>query len=100
MAEPRSLDVCAPCHRNLTLSTTAAVAATGEFAVQDVLEEAARMSAPPPPAATTGVTCTWCGQPAERVRKLLSSGEVHICNACVGLCADILHAELGDDWRN
>jgi hypothetical protein len=47
-----------------------------------------------------GVRCSWCGNDQYAARKLLSRGDAHICNQCVALCADILAAELGDDWRS
>ena len=98
MSAPRPVDVCNRCHGNLHLATTAAVVTTGEFAIQDVLAQAQRAHTAVPTSTAT-VACTWCGRGADQVRKLLSRGDAHICNACVGFCADIMSAELGDDWR-
>ena len=38
------------------------------------------------------VTCSFCGRPEDAVEKLISgSNEAFICDACVGLCADIIN---------
>jgi len=49
--------------------------------------------------AETGAACSWCGKSESAAKKLLSNRGAHICNECVALCADIMSAELGDDWR-
>ena len=99
MSEPRAIDVCGRCHEDLQLAATAAVSSTGEFALRDVMTYAERAQMMPTRRPAAGAACTWCGRAEEQVRKLLSSGDAHICNACVALCADILTAEFGDDWH-
>ena len=100
MAEPRAIEVCGRCHDDLLLASTAKVSSTGEFALRDVMAYAERAQmAPVKKKSATEAACTWCGRAEDQVRKLLSSGDAHICNACVALCADILTAELGDDWH-
>ncbi|MEZ4404039.1 MAG: ClpX C4-type zinc finger protein [Kofleriaceae bacterium] len=87
--------VCSGCRHQLGVG---AVRATGEFRVPTELDE------PAPPGATSSPTgsagaCSWCGRPAAQVKKLLGTAAVAICNECVALCADVLAAELGPDWR-
>ena len=74
------------------------VRATGEFraATPEVLSAAAGSNEALP--VTGSTTCAWCGKHQAEVKKLLTSATVAICNECVALCADILTAELGDDW--
>jgi hypothetical protein len=78
------------------------VSATGEFRVEQIMAAAAAEAAP---AVTPGgepaavVRCTWCGKAESEVRKLLSGGSANICDGCVALCADVLDAELGPDWK-
>jgi hypothetical protein len=87
--------VCAPCRERL--GGAVQVRATGEFRVPaDLIPDAAEPMAP-----VTGPprSCTWCGKSADLVRKLLGASTVAICDECVSLCADILEAELGPDWR-
>lgn len=93
-----SIEVCAPCHRNLSMAANASVATTGEFSVSEVMRLAEASRAEPAPPAATAAACSWCGRGQGEVRRLLSRGESHICNACIGLCAEILQTELGDDW--
>jgi len=38
--------------------------------------------------------CSWCGRPAESVRKLLAGPGVQICDECVALCYEVLRDEL------
>ncbi|HTJ42391.1 MAG TPA: ClpX C4-type zinc finger protein [Kofleriaceae bacterium] len=86
--------VCSGCHRMLG---NVEVRATGEFmaATPAALAAAAGDHAKP---ATGSTVCAWCGRHQHEVKKLLTSAAVAICNECVALCADILTAELGDDW--
>lgn len=100
-----AVTVCEGCFRRAEASRSleVAVASTGEFAAvsaehaSTLLEQTAT---PSPPAPQPGeVRCTWCGKPRSEVRKLLSNQAAHICNECVGFCAEIMAAELGDDWR-
>lgn len=37
--------------------------------------------------------CSFCQRPAAEVQKLIAGPGVYICNACVGLCNDILSSE-------
>jgi hypothetical protein len=92
--------VCGDCRDRLGGGVS--VRATGEFRVPSDLVAAAEMGAAIPaesssPGAPT--TCSWCGKTAEKVRKLLGTTAFAICDECVSLCADILEAELGPDWR-
>jgi hypothetical protein len=41
--------------------------------------------------------CTFCGKSQHEVRKLLAGPGVFICDECVVLCIDILHAQLADE---
>jgi hypothetical protein len=87
--------VCGSCKDHLGGGVV--MRATGEFRVPgELLGEG---TAPTAPVAGAAQSCTWCGKPAERVRKLLGTSTVAICDECVSLCADILEAELGPDWR-
>ena len=89
--EHPTVAVCQPCVDRLT---GAPVRATGEFLVPSlpaVTEPTLGLEAP--------VDCAWCGRPRTEVRKLLGQRGVSICDGCVGLCVDILAAELGPDWR-
>jgi hypothetical protein len=95
--EAQHITVCGGCART--------VLATGAIAVTTTMEFAA---VPPPDSAPSGLRsrtdsgiplCTWCAKPRSEVKKLLSGGGANICNECVALCADVLLAELGDDWR-
>jgi len=71
--------------------------ATGEFrAATPMAFDAAGLDASP--LLADGRSCTWCGKAQDKVRKLLTSTTAAICNECVSLCAEILTAELGDDW--
>lgn len=85
--------VCAPCKDRLGVG---GLRATGEFRVPTELIE-------PPSATKSGPGamhgCSWCGRAGDQVKKLLGTASVAICNECVALCAEILQAELGDDWR-
>lgn len=99
MEQPRNIDVCTGCHHNLHVTASASVTSTGEFALSDVDALTKQTKHEFVPQRTT-VTCTWCSRDETQARKLLSHGNAHICNACVGLCADILQAELGDNWAD
>ncbi len=97
MRDPRPVHVCRQCHEVLASGGGVQVRSTGEFRLSEIMEAAAHPEAPAmTPAA---VSCTWCGRAQDEVRKLLSQGGANICNECVALCADILHAELGPDWN-
>jgi ClpX C4-type zinc finger protein len=43
--------------------------------------------------------CGYCGKPAAKVRKVIASPLLAICDECVALCAELLDDEFGDDWR-
>jgi ATP-dependent Clp protease ATP-binding subunit ClpX len=86
--------VCAPCRERL--GSGVLMRATGEFRVPTELVADGQTSGSHPGAA---LSCNWCGKPGDQVRKLLGSAAVAICDECVSLCADILEAELGPDWR-
>jgi hypothetical protein len=88
--------VCNGCHRMLG---NVEIRETGEFraATPAALAAAAGDGAEPQTIAGS-TTCAWCGKRQAEVKKLLTSAAVAICNECVALCADILTAELGDDW--
>ena len=86
--------VCASCHRHLG---GVVVRSTSEFMAPT---EAALTAASGDELQASGIEqCTWCSRRRDEVKKILTSGTVGICNECVALCADILTAELGDDWR-
>jgi len=38
-------------------------------------------------------SCTFCGKPADHVRKLISGPGVYICDECVRVCNNILNEE-------
>lgn len=38
-------------------------------------------------------TCSFCGRDKDKVKKLMTSGDVAICDKCVGLCNEILFRE-------
>ena len=84
--------VCGACRVRLGVG---AVRATGEFRVPTELVD----DGPAATSAPTVASCSWCGRPGDQVKKLLGTPQVAICNECVALCADILQAELGPDWR-
>jgi hypothetical protein len=87
--------VCAGCHRMLG---NVEVRATGEFMAATPAAIAAASGDHALPVAGGSKVCAWCGKQQADVKKLLTSANVAICNECVALCADILMAELGDDW--
>ncbi len=54
------------------------------------------MDKPEPPYSlvTQEPTCSFCDQPASKVKKLIAGKRgLHICNYCVALCYDVLTAE-------
>ena len=87
--------VCAGCHKMLG---NVEVRATGEFMAATPAAIAAAAGDVAMPVGGGSKVCAWCGKPQAEVKKLLTSANVAICNECVALCADILTAELGDDW--
>lgn len=92
--------VCAPCRDRLGGGVS--VRATGEFRVPADLAAVTELgTAPPAEASSPGAPtmCSWCSKSANAVRKLLGNTAFAICDECVSLCADILEAELGPDWR-
>jgi hypothetical protein len=95
-----SLAICAACHHSLQTEAAAALTATAEFEAVSP-EFAQKLLATG--GAGRGVPgeshCSWCGKPRAEVKKLLTGREARICNECVALCADVLSAELGPDWR-
>jgi len=98
MREPKVVHVCRACHGTVQAGGAVNVRSTGEFKLTEIMQAAADYSPPPSSGEMPAVRCTWCGRDGDEVRKLLSQGNAHICNQCVALCADILHAELGDGW--
>jgi hypothetical protein len=99
--KPMRIDVCGPCYQELRTSGAVALQSTAEFPPVRP-PRADQAGTHPPRRHRTGdieVTCTWCGKARSEVKKLLASGDAHICNECVALCADVLEAELGTDWR-
>ena len=101
LEDPRTISVCSRCHHRLLARGDIPLASTAEFAAITPALASELLSAGDQAAATGAreVCCTWCGKPRSEVKKLLSSGPAHICNECVGFCAEIMAAELGDDWR-
>jgi hypothetical protein len=98
--DEKRIEVCGGCARSVATTGAISVTTTAEFAAVTPSQAAAILEGGMPRARTdVGAACTWCGKPQGEVKKLLSGGGVHICNECVALCADILYAELGDDWR-
>ena len=86
--------VCTSCKDRLGVG---AIRATGEFRVPTELVDDGASSGPMP---SSMHGCNWCGRPGDQVKKLLGTAEVAICNECVALCAEILQAVLGNDWRS
>jgi hypothetical protein len=102
LAHPQSVFVCSPCHEALQASGAVSVHITGEFPAVSQLANMPEGAATPRARRATNPAehhCTWCGRAGDTVKKLLTQGAVKICNECVALCADIMQAELGDDWR-
>jgi hypothetical protein len=101
----RPISVCGACHDRLLARGDIPLTSTAEFAAMTPATAEQLLAADPdtqpgsPARVGGGASCTWCGKAGSEVKKLLSSGPAHICNECVGLCAEILAAELGDDWR-
>jgi hypothetical protein len=96
------LMVCTGCHERLG-QPAVNVGTTGEFRVPSAAYLAAQAeleSQPPPPASRPNAAnvCAWCGKLEHQVKKLLGRAGVALCDECVGLCVDILDAELGD-WK-
>lgn len=44
------------------------------------------------PFLSQGLRCSFCGKPDTAVGKLIAGPNVHICDACVGICNRILDA--------
>jgi hypothetical protein len=45
--------------------------------------------------------CSFCGKTAAQVRRLIAGPKVHICDACVGTCVNILESvppAFADGW--
>ncbi len=40
-----------------------------------------------------GLRCSFCGKPAQQVKKLIAGPSVYICDECVEICNDILLEE-------
>ncbi len=38
-------------------------------------------------------TCSFCGKGEDATRRVIAGPNVFICEACVGICIDILHRE-------
>ncbi len=98
--------VCGRCHRTMKASSgEIPLHVTGEFPAMNQLLDAPEDAAPAAPKRPRSptlpaeVTCSWCGKPGDTVKKILKGQGAQICNECVALCADIMAAELGDDWR-
>ncbi len=103
--DAQSVFVCGRCHGQLASNGAIEVRATGEFPAVSQMAMLPEDAAPTAPAGGRRPTdpavhnCTWCGKPGDQVKKLLTQGGAKICNECVALCADIMQAEVGDDWR-
>ena len=41
--------------------------------------------------------CSFCGKPQDQVKKLIAGPDVYICDACVGLCTDIIDEGMEDE---
>jgi len=88
--------VCSSCHGHLG---GVVVRSTSEFrAPTEAVLDAAEPGLEGMPRASAE-QCSWCGKGRGDVKKLLTSGQVAICEECVALCSDILTAELGDGWH-
>ncbi len=48
---------------------------------------------PAPSLAEQDIRCSFCSKPKTDVAKMIAGAGVHICNECVGLCAEILAAQ-------
>lgn len=108
------MHLCGTCYQGLLAVGSASVPVTGEFEMLPLLHQAQAMldmeaaqkanpSAGSPadlPDDAMPAQCSWCRRREDQVKKLLSRAQVHICNECVALCADILETELGHDWRS
>lgn len=94
LQDAQPVEVCAGCAACVSRTGAFVMSSTAEFAAVPPFAPIAPGSRASGPAA-----CTWCGKPQAEVKKLLSGGGAHICNECIALCSDILHAELGSDWR-
>jgi len=46
------------------------------------------------------LTCSFCGNSQDEVRKLISGPGIYICDECVEMCNDILRDELGKETSN
>ena len=105
LTDAQSIFVCGDCHDTLQASGSVAMHVTGEFPAVSQLAAApadvapAYPSRPRTPTTPADFQCSWCAKPGDEVKKLLTRGTARICNECVALCADVLQAELGDDWR-
>ena len=89
--------VCGDCRDRLGGGVS--VRATGEFRVPGDLVAEMGTSALSESSPGAPTVCSWCSKTTEKVRKLLGTSAFAICDECVSLCADILEAELGPDWR-
>jgi ATP-dependent Clp protease ATP-binding subunit ClpX len=95
LADGELILVCAPCRERL--GHPVHMRETGEFRVPTEAFTGGETSGSRPLGGAQA--CCWCGKTAEQVRKLLGASAVAICDECVSLCADILEAEFGPDWR-
>lgn len=100
LSESQSIEVCASCHHSLLTTGAVAMSTTGEFRIPAAVLafEVGNMESQAP--ARRSECCTWCQKHGQQVKKLLTAGELLICNECISLCVDILTAELGDGWRS
>ena len=96
---PMQIEVCGPCYQELRSTGSVALQSTAEFAPVRPEHEAAERHTRARARTGEEVACTWCGKLRSEVKKLLASGDAHICNECIALCADVLESELGADWR-
>lgn len=105
LEDAQSVFVCGQCHGQLASTGAIQVHVTGEFPAVLQMAMLPEDGAPEVPARPRRPTdpadhnCTWCDKPGDQVKKLLTHGVAKICNECVALCADIMQAEIGDDWR-
>lgn len=103
LVRPQRVAVCEGCYSSMQATGGVAVHTTAEFpAIAQVVAapaDTAPARRPRTPTIPESVRCSWCSKPGDSVKKVLTQNGAHICNECVALCADIMLAALGDDWR-
>ena len=105
MAEPRHLAVSVVAdHGGLAAITSAQLSGRAPGELDSALALALDTAGPPMPLESTRpqhdearpVQCSFCGKPHTKVLKVVAGPGVYICNECIGLCDQILAAELPD----